>query len=316
MEHLKNEYCNFKVLMGDVIKKKNLFVITLFKVKSRFNRKKFEKYVNGILILSDILKTFNNTLPNDDKFTLRLYIDKEIYDDKLIYDKLIKLENISIIMFNCMKYKSKDENYKYHFGLFGTLVRFFPLFDFENNDAKHIIVLDADTNEKIIYRMIYGYLLLIKHNIINDITLYYGGREYYYEIGVTREDQMPLTKDKYGNILPYLIANNFIILKTINCEIFCNFLNEVEAVTKKEHNMKNNILLTTYISIVKNNNRLCEQNICFGIDEYFLNVYYIPYLIKHDKIICIYKKYDLLMLLLILKLQYRDNNINTENKKK
>ena len=48
-----------------------------------------------------------------------------------------------------MNYQIEKSDSKYHIDLFGTLVRYFPLFNFNNNDAKSVIVVDIDINPSI-----------------------------------------------------------------------------------------------------------------------------------------------------------------------
>ena len=50
---------------------------------------------------------------------------------------------IHIIIFECCNYK---EDSKYHLDNFGSLVRYFPIFDFNNNDTNNVIICDIELN--------------------------------------------------------------------------------------------------------------------------------------------------------------------------
>ena len=159
MTYLKNDYCVFTNIKGDITNLKNIIAVSLFKVKKDF--KNFNKYINGVLLINKIMKSMNKILNKEDKFILRLYIDDNIYNDKAIFNILNNIENISLIKFSCCEFLSK-KNKGHHIGLFGTLIRYYQFFDFEKNDARHILLFDADIDEKQIYVSIYNYLLSIK----------------------------------------------------------------------------------------------------------------------------------------------------------
>ncbi len=56
-------------------------------------------------------------------------------------DILLSNDKFEIYLFDCKNYKS---NNLYHVDLFATFIRFFPLFDFKNNDADNVIISDVD----------------------------------------------------------------------------------------------------------------------------------------------------------------------------
>ena len=73
-------------------------------------------------------------------FFLRLFIDDTIYTDSNIMDYLNKIKGIQLVHYSCQNFIANG----FHRGTFGTLVRFFPMFDFKNNDAEHVIITDID----------------------------------------------------------------------------------------------------------------------------------------------------------------------------
>ena len=101
--------------------------------------KDFSSYIDGIKIL------YNYRIKDTD-FHLRIFIDETIYLDNTIMNELKQLTNIELVLYSCPNFLIKDK--KNHEGLFGTMVRFFPMFDFPNNDAKTVIISDVDICSK------------------------------------------------------------------------------------------------------------------------------------------------------------------------
>jgi hypothetical protein len=133
--YLINNICNFNPLKNiNFNNKKDIISVSLFKLKSG-GYKSFSKYINGLKIL-DNLALKNN-------LEIRLFIDNTIYTDKVIMESINNFKTISVILYECPNFKIGEN----HVGLFGTIVRFFPLFDFENNDSRIVMILDADVED-------------------------------------------------------------------------------------------------------------------------------------------------------------------------
>lgn len=311
MTYLKNDYCVFTNIKGDITKLKNIIAVSLFKVKKDF--KNFNKYINGILLINKIMKSMNKILNKEDKFTLRLYIDDNIYNDKAIFNILNNIENISLIKFSCCEFLSK-KNEGHHIGLFGTLIRYYQFFDFEKNDARHILLFDADIDEKQIYVSIYNYLLSIKNKFYNEITMFYNGNYLRY---FENENILPnkftisyVNPIVYNNkLLPYLVSNSLIIYKKINKEIFIDFMKRLREIIDKEPFEKKDIW-STYINLcITDYFKYCDQNICYGIDEYFLNQFLLKYLVENNYNVAYYTQHNISNILYILRLA-KDKELN------
>lgn len=139
-KYLINDICNFEPLFTyDKKIKKNILSACFFKMKNHY--KDFNIYVKGI-------KNLMNILNAQDKYILRLFIDENIKNDPNIFDFLYSNKKIELVIFKCNDYL----NNSYHVDVFGTFVRFFPIFNFKNNDAKNVICIDIDLkNEDIFY---------------------------------------------------------------------------------------------------------------------------------------------------------------------
>lgn len=136
--YLDNPICQFQVLKNENILKNgnvNIVSATFFKMKKHY--KNFYVYLNGIRKLVNFVDT-------DPKFYLVLFIDKNIYNDKKIMQIINNGKKTIPILYKCTEYMENG----YHVDLFGTLVRFFPIFDFGNNPFNIVIITDIDVKDE------------------------------------------------------------------------------------------------------------------------------------------------------------------------
>ena len=202
--YLRNDICKLKPLFDiDYSKKKDIISASFFKMQGGGYRD-FNKYLDGILKLIEFIET------DFKPFVLRLFIDHTIYNDKEIMSKLSN-SKVEIVVYECPKF-IKDS---YHRGIFGMIVRFFPMFNFENNDADKVIISDIDfVNSN--RRNLLGLKNVIKEmekNNLNDISVYFRG---------TLRNTILIKK---GYIIPYVISPEQINFKRIDKEVILNYLN-------------------------------------------------------------------------------------------
>lgn len=104
-------------------------------------------YLKNTLIKAKQLLT-NYFPPN---YYLRIYYDNSLETDTR-FNNMINLfkkyNRIQLIKFTCEKFKSQDIG---HIHLFGTIMRFHPLFDKESPNIKTCVFIDADTVYKPLY---------------------------------------------------------------------------------------------------------------------------------------------------------------------
>lgn len=140
MEYSPNDICNLQPLWDfDSNKKYNVICSCLFKMYKGY--KNFDKYVNGLKLIIDYL----NTSTHDYKF--RIFIDDHVYKDTNIMKLLRSSDKIQCVLFKCSNYMKGN----HHVDVFGALVRYFPLFDFVNNDTKKVIILDVDSKKNYLH---------------------------------------------------------------------------------------------------------------------------------------------------------------------
>lgn len=263
--YLLNNICKFTILKNmNSNKKKDIISVSLFKLKSG-GYKSFSKYINGLKVLNNLAKKNN--------LEIRLFIDNTINDDKEIMDSIYKMEKITPILYECITFKIGN----HHVGLFGTIVRFFPLFDFENNDSRIVMILDADVEDlkDLLNKQIELYNF-IKKNMYNNICLIYTGNFY----NMNAENNFV----EFNNeeiLLPYCIASNIIGCKKITPKILYKFMETLEKYM--DDKTRPTEILSNYIDLIKKDGyNKCENNICYGVDEYFINMGLLKYLLKHN----------------------------------
>lgn len=133
MSYLSNKYCRFKkITKFDTTVKKDIICISIFKMRGG-GYKDFSLYIDSLKYINDNIQKYEN-------LCIRLTIDSNIEKDEKIMKHLKSLNRVSIVVFECSDFYENGS----HYSTFGTIVRFFPMFKFKNNDAKRVIVMDAD----------------------------------------------------------------------------------------------------------------------------------------------------------------------------
>jgi hypothetical protein len=258
-KYLENSICNFKPLFNiDYTIKKNIIACCFFK-RSGLYYKDFSRYTDGIQALyHSVTKYYKD-------FSVRLFIDNSIYTDQSIMSKLKKLDKLEMVLYDCPMYKI-DENY--HQGLFGTMIRFFPMFNFPNNDAKIVILSDIDDHA---FRK-YIDLFKILGSRIKDLYL----------IKFSNAGRMFKNKELYNHvykniILDYIKPQEMVCLKQIDYHVIINFLKVLDNKIIYSYYLNKNLIRNdNYISKYENNGHFI-----YGIDEWFLNNDYVKYIIEH-----------------------------------
>lgn len=267
--YLKNSICNFIPLFDiDYTKKKNIISVSLFKM-SNSGYKNFDQYINGLTILCEKVKSSYNN------FTIRIFIDNSIFNDKNLLSKLKNLK-LEIIVYTCPDYIINNE---FHYGTFGTFVRFFPLFDFPNNDADLVMIQDADYDE-------FGEVILNENiDIINKLNLYSDYKNCYILKFGDLYNSFKSDSIVYKNIVNYYtVSSSLIGINKINYNVIVDFIKSVK---------NKNYIISRY-NLSENENKHRDMNkFIYGIDEYFLNNTLMQYIIDNKLPFININKFDL-----------------------
>lgn len=301
MKYLINSICNFEIVTPfDINIKKNLLVTSLFKLSNN-GYKNFSKYVNGL--------TYLNKIANEENLYLRIFIDKTIRDDTQLFEKIKQLNRAQIVMYTCSDLIINN----HHIGLIGTLLRFFPLFDFENNDANFAIICDADTHEykpnsfgkQTFPRLIELYRKMCSLNYVTDIYISYVG---YYEINWTNK----ITHNGHTHNLPYCMGGSFIGFKKIPAVTLVKYFDKLKRYIKNPPDKR----YTDYVIPPSKYSIKCENNICYGVDEYYLNKKLLKYFVINNMPFCYKYKYSIYEMLYSAHQKYGGYNDNPSKHEK
>lgn len=252
--YLENNICKLTPLFNiDYSKKKNLLCGSFFKIAGGG----YKDLTYYLYKFENSLKIYKKYLPD---FTFRLFIDNSIYKDSTLMNRLKKLKNVEMVLFECIDYV-KDLDY--HRGIFGMIVRFFPLFDFENNDANIVIICDLDFHKHDVHN-----LLNLKKMITSLKSYDLNDKIDFYFIGYPGSYGNFVFKDvKFLNgkkIIPYFSSMQIITFKKFNK----NSIEDYIINYKKYHEE----ILDGYNYL--SNQKVEKSNdefIFYGWDEYFLN---------------------------------------------
>lgn len=232
---LTNEICEFEVLTRHhlLTNKKNVDVISSVFFKREKYYKNYNIYTKGISKLLKFLGDKKNNDLDNGGYVYLLFIDKHVAEDKEIRKWIDNCSVCVPIIFKCSEYIIND----YHIDLFGTMMRFFPMFDFEDNPCNIVICTDIDLHDDDYFRL--ENLMRKRHAGINAAG--------------------DIARHLYMNIKPYVYAGTFSYnLPRMEKEFILNYIRNADKVESKGNYGKR------------------ETPYGYGIDEIFVNDYFLP----------------------------------------
>ena len=264
-EYLKNPICNFTPLFPiDYNKKQNIISACFFKMESS-GYKDFSKYTDGIKKLSNTIRKLGFD------YSIRLFIDNSIYSDKKIFDEIKNLWGVQPVLYSCPNYIIKDD---YHIGLFGTIVRFFPFFDFANNDANFVISADIDETNIGLIKEFTNLYTKYKSDLSDTYLLKSGP--------LNRSIKYKFNSIFDGKFNPYVFALSYASIKRIDSTVLTDFFIQISepsnSIIYSQHYLINDEIESKEYNSKYNNS---HGKFIYGIDEYFLNYTLTKYMIKN-----------------------------------
>jgi hypothetical protein len=292
-----------------------IFVASLFRMNNPY--KSDLKYTEGLL---DILRVFPRHFKN---MCIRLYIDDSILgkDDKWndFYDKVLKNPHIEIIKYTFKQFKTDKI---FHDTVFGTLLRFLPMFNFMNG-TETFIIIDVDYEGDIMQKVIEDIQLMLKtiksgktNMILNTYTT-----EHFIEIPrlemrymIKKYDfiqRLILTPLVFNRKIDKRIFIDFLHCLFIRCNEYVEWIDElIEA--NKCHDIKDEIIKEKTCGQIFRAKQSKKGIFIFGIDEYFLNKDILEYFIKNKIPFSMHYKFPAIAHYhyFMIKTLYKNNLIN------
>jgi hypothetical protein len=251
---MENSICNFQVLETPNRRYANTVNLVFFKAFPP--SKNFQIYVDGLKEWNRYMKKYPNS-------QLQVFIDQHIAADDNIVTILQSL-GARIYIFQCPEYLADNG---YHYGLFGTMVRFFPMFDINKHamTSAHFQELEpteysVPTFAAIDYfsRAKTSVDMGVVYLITNIYRKGFDGQQFF-------EKNIPY---------PWMLAGRFCATTKVPFKLLTNYLEGI----------KNNVKLRGRYDTSKSDKvRIDERHgsYSFGVDETFLNAVYLPWLIEN-----------------------------------
>lgn len=244
---MENDVCKLTIIQNPNRRYANTVNIVFFKAIPL--TKNFQKYLDGLTAWKEYIKRFPDS-------QLQLFVDKAVAEDADI-QPIIQQLNARVILFECSDYLRKDG---FHIGLFGTMLRFFPMFDINTRPFRvaHITELEPDRNHIENFKSFDDVSKIKGISVVYESTHLFetdfGGRE--------------LVSD--GLPFPWMSAGKFSAMERVPFDLWKKFVYDIK------HGKK--WLSPTGRVKPKTTNEHGEYY--FGVDESFLNYVYLPWLIK------------------------------------
>lgn len=276
---------------GDSYKfQKKIISVSVFRLNT--NYKPSDEYINGLLRIIEFIK--------DSPWNLRLYYDKSILfsnhknlDDET--NKWKKILKIALDTQQCELYEYNYIDFKkdkiFHLGLFGTIVRFMPLFNFPFEKSNLVYISDIDTFHYPSYKNIIDPFLNSDAQLLYRSTLCYCNT--YYN-NITSDMHCPIAsmfilknnKLDYNIFIDYLsqIKNHTGFYKWYTDQYKID--NEIYLAKKIKYDINidtNNPELNEKKKIILQNNKIKMEllnEVGYGSDEVFLTEFVVKFLLN------------------------------------
>jgi hypothetical protein len=252
---MDNAICNFKIIHNPNRRYANTVNLVFFKAIPL--TKSFKKYVDG-------LKTWKESMKSYPDSQLQVFVDQAIADDSSIMKILSEL-NARIILFICPDFLRKDG---YHKGLFGTLVRLFPIFDVNTHALRVAHIQELEPTADFIRMFPY----LNKVSSITDLDMLYIADLFVQEKLYSEQPEF-----EFG-YFPWVVNGRFMAFNRVPFNLLTDYLRDIEQDKK-------------FFNLYNNSGNSQHGKFTFGIDEQFLNLIYLPWLISNNKRIGILAAY-------------------------
>ncbi len=225
-------------------KSQKIFSVSFFIIK---DSNKLNQYKKG---LKELIDRVGEIMP---EYNVRIYYDVTAAN---FVKQFLNKDNVELYLYYFPKFFDKDK--MVHYGHFGTLIRYLPLFDIKDHSNRETIIFDIDNY------LGGNALRVVKYFDNSEERLIYRSRFCYLDDRIIKIGMRQLHP-----IISSLVCQRGILPS----QIFINFLNQclletciryrkfIEDVHKKYD------IMTKYI---------------YGIDEYFINYDYINYYVDNN----------------------------------
>lgn len=243
---MDNDVCKLTTIQNPNRRYANTVNIVFFKANPP--SRNFQEYIDGLKDWKNIKTTFPNS-------QLQIFVDRHVTEDEELVE-IMKDLDARVILFECPDHMKN----KFHTGLFGTLLRFFPIFDINTKPLNVAHICELEPGEFVKYRY---HLLEHFSKGRREVSMQYVLNDYSKKYG----DEQP---EFEGIPYSWIIAGAWTVFEKAPFSLLSDYLDNIESGNKYFNRYGN-----------KTARVLSEHGkYSFGIDEVFLNLVYLPWLIK------------------------------------
>jgi hypothetical protein len=243
-------YCDWKIKLYSPSPKKDYYIISVVYFALPVAGSKSERYIIGLTyIINNFMKVYKN-------FRLRIYHDNTTVNTIAKILESISDKNIlnSIELFEYSIPFLRDSNPFYHRGFIGTMIRFFPLYNFPLHKVDKCVIFDIDNK-------LHGYYTNVLNFLNeNNIDFAHRSRPSYIQERVQR---------LFPNGIKYPVIASFIYQSgTYDHSLISDFLEDTYVNNNNDTMIKSVGLADKY---------------SYGIDEIYINKIHLSYVHKNKK---------------------------------
>lgn len=264
----------------------NIISVCAFRMGTGY--KPSDEYINGLMVIIKMLQTID--------WNLRIYYDKSIiykkYENNQVQEevntKWIPTLKYALKTKRCELYRYSFKDFKkkkiFHSGLFGTIVRFMPLFNFPFEKSSIVYISDIDAFHYLSKKQIIEKFMKSEREMLYRTTLCYC--QTYYN-SITSNIYCP-------------IASLFILKRKLDYNYFIKYLSEIKnytgfykeyverykksnddyIATKKKYDLELDIKKKVFENSKNKMQLIFDNEVCYGADEVFLTNYVVKNLLK------------------------------------
>jgi hypothetical protein len=249
---MENSICNFKTIYSPNRRYANTVSIVFFKANPP--SKNFQQYVDGL----KSWKHLKNIFPDSQ---LQVFVDRHIAEDEELFE-IMKDLDARVILFECPKYMKNG----FHTGLFGTMIRFFPAFDINTHalNVAHICELEPIEQEK------------MRWPLLDYFSKRNTGVSMQYLITNIFARYAEFQPEFEGIPYPWIIAGRWSAFEKAPFSLMTDYLDKIDSGDKQFNRYTSELKADLFSERILTG----HGNYSFGVDETFLNLVYLPWLIK------------------------------------
>jgi len=249
---MENSICKLKTIYSPNRRYANTVNIVFFKANPP--SKNFQQYIDGLKSWKHLKTIFPGS-------QLQIFVDKHVAEDEELFE-IMKDLDARVVLFECPKYMKNG----FHVGLFGTIMRFFPAFDINTHalNVAHVCELEPIERE------------LSRWPLLEHFSKRNTGVSMQYLITNIFQKYSDIQPEFEGIPYPWIIAGRWSALEKAPFKLVEDFLEKIDSGDKQfnRYTSKLKVEVFGYRVIPE------HGDFSFGVDETFLNLIYLPWLIK------------------------------------